>query len=231
MNAFFNPANIARTYSDPVAWLILAVDLFPIYAVLVFGWGAAPLVFLYWLENLVIGAVTLARMMATAMQEHPVGLIAMLFIGPFFIVHYGMFCFVHGVFVHVFASMNTGGSPDFLGPVSLIQSALNSAPHMTLFILAIIALQAFLFVRDFLMRGQYRETTIQEEMMAPYGRILVLHFGLFVGMAAMIALGQPMLGILALILLRAVWGIFLTMRRRMHLDRKIEEKVDAPSPI
>ncbi len=231
MNAFLNPANIARTYRDPVAWLILAVDLFPIYAVLVFGWGAAPLVFLYWLENLVIGAVTLARMMATAMQEHPVGLIAMLFVGPFFVFHYGMFCFVHGVFVHVFATMNTGGSPDFLGPIRLIQSALNSAPHMTLFIMAIIALQAFLFVRDFLMRGQYRETTIQEEMMAPYGRIIVLHFGLFVGMAAMIALGQPMLGILALILLRAVWGIFLTMRRRMQLDRKTEEKVDAPSPI
>ncbi|MCF6328903.1 MAG: DUF6498-containing protein, partial [Henriciella sp.] len=71
---------------------------------------------------------------------------------------------------------------------------------------------------------------IQQEMMAPYSRIIVRHIGLFVGMAALIAFGEPMLGILALILLRAIWGVFLTTRRRLRLDGDIR-KVDAPSPI
>ena len=48
---FLDPNTLARTYRDPVAIVILAVDLFPIWAVLTLGWGAAPLVFLYWLEN------------------------------------------------------------------------------------------------------------------------------------------------------------------------------------
>jgi len=230
VNNFFDPYLLTRTYRDPVALAILAVDLFPIYAVLAFGWGAAPLVFLYWLENLVIGAVTLARMIAASMQEHPVGIVAVLFVGPFFVFHYGMFCFVHGVFVNTFAAMSSGGVPDFLSPLGLIRSALNSGVHMGMFLWVIIALQAFLFVRDYLMRGEYRDTTIQQEMMAPYSRIIVLHIGLFVGMAALIAFGEPMLGILALILLRAVWGVFLTTRRRLRIDGDIR-KVDAPSPI
>ena len=78
---FLDPNTLARTYRDPVAWAILAVDLFPIWAVLTLGWGAIPLVFLYWLENLIIGAVALAKMIATSMKDHPIGAMGMLFIG------------------------------------------------------------------------------------------------------------------------------------------------------
>ena len=42
------------------------------------------------------------------------------------------------------------------------------------------------------------------EMFAPYGRIVVLHFGIFAGAGALFLLGQPMVGVLALILFRAV---------------------------
>ena len=59
---FLDPSLIARTYRDPLAWLSLATDLVPIAAILVFGWGATPLVALYWLENLIIGAYTVLRL-------------------------------------------------------------------------------------------------------------------------------------------------------------------------
>ncbi len=224
MLSFLDPNTLARTYRDPVSWVILAVDLFPIWAVLTMGWGAAPLVFLYWLENLIVGAVALARMTATSVQESPVGLVAMAFLGPFFVVHYGMFCFVHGVFVNVFANMHTGADPGFPSPLGLIQEALASGANMPAFVLAIVALQGFLFVQDFILRGQYRETTITKEMTEPYARIIVLHFGIFAGAFAMVAIGEPMWGILALILLRALWGVFLTVRRRMRLDDAVQLK-------
>ena len=226
MLSFLNPDTLARTYRDPIAWLILAVDLFPIVAVLTLGWGATPLVFLYWLENLIIGAVTLARMTATSLKDGPAGLVIMAFLGPFFFVHYGMFCFVHGVFVSVFANLS-GGIQDGFGfptPFSLIDQALGSGANMTVFVIAIIALQAFLFVQDFLWRGQYKRSEVQTEMMAPYGRIIVLHIGLFAGAFAMIALGEPMLGVLALILLRALWGIVMSMHRRVRLDAALQSK-------
>lgn len=222
---FLDPNALARTYRDPVAWAILAVDLFPIWAVLTLGWGAAPLVFLYWLENLIIGAVTLAKMTATSVKDSPVGLIGMAFVGPFFVVHYGMFCFVHGVFVSVFAKMNSDASDmDFPTPWGLVEEALLSGNNMPTFVLAIIALQIFLFFQDFIVRGEYRETSIEKEMEAPYGRIIVLHIGIFAGAFAMAAIGEPMWGILALIGLRALWGVFLTVRRRVRIDTALQLK-------
>ncbi|MEP1143129.1 MAG: DUF6498-containing protein [Henriciella sp.] len=221
---FLNPNTLAQTYRDPMAWVILAVDLFPIIAVLTFGWGAVPLVFLYWLENLIVGAVALARMIGASVSSGIGGLVSMAFIGPFFIVHYGMFCFVHGVFVSVFADMESAVNSGFPSPVGLIEQALTSGANMPTFVLAIVAVQGVLFVQDFILRGEYRKTTIQAEMTAPYARIVVLHIGIFAGAFAMAALGEPMLGILALILLRALWGVVLTVRRRLRLDNALQLK-------
>ena len=218
MLSFLNPNTLARTYRDPVAWAILAVDLFPIWAVLTLGWGAAPLVFLYWLENVIIGAVTLAKMIATSAKEHIIGVLGILFIGPFFVFHYGMFCFVHGIFVSAFANMDSSSAVGFPSPVGLIHEALLSGASMPTFVLAIIAVQIFLFVQDYILRGEYRETSVEKEMMKPYGRVIVLHIAIFAGAFAMAALGEPMWGMLALILLRAAWGVFLTVRRRLRLD-------------
>ncbi|MEO1188082.1 MAG: DUF6498-containing protein [Pseudomonadota bacterium] len=223
---FLDPNTLARTYRDPISWVVLAVDLFPIWAVLTMGWGAAPLVFLYWLENLILGAVALAKMTATSVKEHPIGLIGMLFLGPFFTVHYGMFCFVHGIFVNVFAFGDApeGGGAGFPSPFGLIDNALGSGANMTTFILVIIALQIFLFVQDFILGGEYRRTTIDKEMMAPYGRVIVLHIAIFAGAFAMAAMGEPLWGILGLIVLRALWGVFLSVRRRLRLDDALQLK-------
>ncbi len=231
MARFFDPSTLARTYRDPVALVILAVDLFPAVAVLTLGWGLAPLVFLYWLENLVIGAFALARMIAASMKEHPIGLIGMVFLGPFFVFHYGMFCFVHGIFLHTFAYMHAPQGADFMSPFGLIGAALSSGQHMATFLAAIIALQAYLFARDFIGRGEFRETDPGSEMAKPYGRVVVLHIAIFAGAGAMAVLGQPLLGVLGLILLRALWGMVLTIGRRRRIDREQQDKVDAVSPI
>ncbi|MEL6830115.1 MAG: DUF6498-containing protein [Pseudomonadota bacterium] len=225
---WLNPDELIRIYRDPIALAILLVDLFPLFAVLSLGWGAPALVFLYWLENLVIGVVALARMTAASMSEHPIGAIGMLLTGPFFIVHYGLFCFVHGVFVFSFA---TGLNADigFPDPFGLITAALGSGAHMEVFLGAIILLQIILFVTDYLINGAYKRAEVQKEMMAPYGRIMILHVGLFAGMAALIAFGQPLWGVLALIGLRMLWGVFQVRQRAIARDA--ETKVDGPSPI
>ncbi|MEM8616899.1 MAG: DUF6498-containing protein [Pseudomonadota bacterium] len=232
MRAIFDLGTLKRTYRDAVAWAILAVDLFPIVAVLTLGWGAAALVFLYWLENLIVGAVALAKMIGSSIHNGPLAIAGMFFLGPFFIVHYGMFCFVHGIFVAAFAEVQVGNSPDFFGPFGLINLALSSGVMMPMFISAIIGLQAFLYLRDFIGRGEYKKVPFDEHMIAPYGRVVVLHIGIFAGAFALAAIGEPLWGILALIGLRAMWGVFLTVRRRMRLDGTLpQQKVDDPSPI
>jgi hypothetical protein len=82
---------------NPVALTGLAVDLLPIWAVLAWGWGAIPLVLLYWLENVVIGVFTIPRVvMASVGKSGWIGVIGGLWAGALFSLHYGLFCFGHG---------------------------------------------------------------------------------------------------------------------------------------
>lgn len=76
------------------------IDLLPLIAVIALGWGAGELVMLYWLENLLIGLITLMRIVLTGTGKRTIsGGFHALFFGSFFTVHYGGFCMAHGVFL------------------------------------------------------------------------------------------------------------------------------------
>jgi len=216
-----DPALLARTYRDPIALTFLVVDLLPIFAVLFLGWGAVELVFLYWLENLVIGLMTIARMLAVGTLNRDESLPGAVGLSAFFTVHYGMFCFVHGVFLVTFAELSAGGDggAGFDTPVGVIGFAMGSADAMAGFITLILAANIAAFVADDIFRGEAATSSLQAEMMSPYGRIIVLHVGIFAGAFALMALGEPMIGVLALILLRVAWGVFLSILRRRRLDQ------------
>lgn len=230
----FDPALLSRTYRDPVALLGLLIDLIPVYAVLVLGWGAAPLVFLYWLENLVIGVMTVLRMLTVGVFNGVGALLGALFMCAFFTVHYGMFCFVHGIFLVALSGMADGSadvvfSSGFPGFSGLIGYMLGAGPGMATILVLIFGYNLIIYLLDGVMRGELRDSDLSEEMGAPYGRIVVVHIGIFAGFGAMAFLGEPMLGVLGLILLRVIWGMFLAVRRRLRLDDG--EKVDAASRI
>ena len=104
-------------HASPVAIALLIVaNLVPLFGVLFFGWSLTTIVALYWLENGVVGAFALARMataegvdedpgsvsingrqLSAAELRNPVS--ARVVLMPFFVMHYGMFWLVHGVFV------------------------------------------------------------------------------------------------------------------------------------
>ncbi len=205
----FDAATFRQTLRDPMAWLGLCINLLPIAFVLHFGWGAGPIVLLYWLENIILGGITLLRILAIGVVSgHGGNMILSLIIGAFFTFHYGLFCYVHGIFLNVFAAIGTEGrEPDFLGPVDLVASALTIAPGVMVMAGIVLGYQLILTVWDLAVRGEARESNQLEEMARPYAQIVILHVGLFAGAFALFALGQPMVGVLALILLRAAWGI------------------------
>jgi hypothetical protein len=230
-----DPALLSRTYRDPLAIFGLAVDLLPVFAVLVLGWGAAPLVFLYWLENLVIGVMTVVRMLTVGAMNGVATVLGALFMSAFFTVHYGMFCFVHGIFLVALSTDMSQATTDgplnhgFPGIDTLISYMLGFAPGMVTILAMILAFNVAVYLIDGLMRGELQDGDLNEEMGAPYGRIIVVHIGIFAGFGAMVVLGEPMLGVLGLILLRVIWGVVLAVRRRLRLDGG--EKVDGASRI
>ncbi|MBK8197245.1 MAG: hypothetical protein IPK75_02655 [Acidobacteria bacterium] len=215
---FFDPSEIARAYRDPLSWVSFGVDLLPVIAVFAFGWGAVPLVALYWLENLVIGVFTILRMLGTV-AANAANIFGALFMVPFFTVHYGGFCYGHGVFLAVFA-----GKDDFPSPDGLVRWALTTAPEMGWFVAAIAGVSLLYYIFDFFGRGEYRRTSLDAEMAAPYGRIVTLHVAIILGAGIAFGLGQPLLGVLLLIVIRVVFGIVFTVLRRRRRDALIAAK-------
>jgi len=214
---FFDPSELVRAYRDPLSWVSLAVDLAPVWAVFVFGWTATPLVALYWLENIVLGVFTILRMIGTALSS-VVSLAMALFMVPFFFFHYGIFCFVHGIFVRVFAGGGDGGEFE---PVSLINWAIGTAPEMVGFVAAIAGVSLLYYVFDFLGRGDYKTSNPQVEMFSPYGRIVTLHVAIILGAGVAFSLDEPLAGVLLLIFIRVVFGIVMTVMRQRKRDARV----------
>lgn len=201
----------ARALRQPLVLIGLAVDLFPIYGVIAFGWNAIPLVMLYWMENIIAGVLTVPRIFISSATFGGAGVLLGLFLSAFFVFHYGLFCAVHGSFLMVFTAFGNGTiaeqPPVMMDVPGMFQFGMNSAPHVNYFVYAIIGFQVLVFLWEFIIKGEWKETTPMAEMFAPYARIIVLHFAIFAGAGALILLGQPMIGVLALILFRAVYGV------------------------
>ncbi|MDZ4760102.1 MAG: DUF6498-containing protein [Alphaproteobacteria bacterium] len=201
----------ARALRSPTVLVGLAVDLAPVYGVLAWGWGAAPLVMLYWLENLLAGVMTLPRIVVSGANYGPFGLLGGMFLSAFFIFHYGLFCAVHGTFLLVFFSMFSGlenGMPfEPMDIPGMVRLALTSGLHMNWVLALTFAFQVFVLAWQFGLKGDWKTTNPMAEMMAPYARIVVLHIGIFAGAGALILLGDPMIGVLALIIFKTIWGV------------------------
>lgn len=254
MKKLLDPGYWLRALRHPLVLLGLGVDLLPIYGVVVWGWNAVPLVLLYWLENVMAGVMTIPRIFISGATFGPVGIAIGVFMSAFFVFHYGLFCAVHGTFLMAFISMGgamRGEAPSdgfgdaFMDYPAMILATLDSAPHVEWVAAAVLAFMVLVFVVEFIFKGQWKTTNPMAEMFSPYSRIIVLHIGIFAGAAALFLLGQPMVGVLALILFRAAWGVLMNsksggiggfeqaaqqMGGREYFEKALRgEKMDPPS--
>lgn len=211
-----------------LAVLILA-NLLPVVGVLAWDWSVFEIVALYWFENVIIGAFNILKMLP-AMGEFPTtdqrneakypnenpempdylrnpaaaggmrhGI--KLFLIPFFTVHYGMFCLVHGLFVGVLLGSKGGGITMSGGPFEGIGRMMGAiiGNGGKWFVLAIVASHLFSYLSNFIWRGEFRRISAPGLMMAPYGRIVVLHVAIIFGAFVITALGSPVFLLLLLI--------------------------------
>ncbi|OYW42989.1 MAG: hypothetical protein B7Z38_03160 [Rhodobacterales bacterium 12-64-8] len=229
----FNPMSWVRALGQPLVIVGLVVDLFPIYGVIAFGWNAVPLVMLYWMENIIAGVMTLPRIFISGATFGAGGLAMGTFLSAFFVFHYGLFCAVHGTFLMLFIAMGNGTmteqEPIMMDVFGMFNFGMNSGLHVDWFVYAIIAFQVLVFVWEFLIKGEWKNTNPMVEMFAPYGRIIVLHFAIFAGAGALFVLGQPIVGVLALIVFRAIYGVVTNSPEAFGFETGINKALKAAS--
>ncbi|MHB0939974.1 MAG: DUF6498-containing protein [Armatimonadota bacterium] len=166
---------------------IVASSLFMLFGVLVLRWEVFAIMFLYWAENVILGGFTVLRMAAAGK-----GGCGKLFTIPFFCIHYGGFCFAHGIFLILI--FGAGGTIDQTHPLYPVVTALFSlnllgvligmlayAPWIGIGLTLIFLQQGVSFFHQYVLSDAYRTADVDELFGAPYGRIIKLHFALLIG--------------------------------------------------
>jgi hypothetical protein len=195
----------------------LAAALFglvPVIGVTVWGWSPFALIVLFWFENLVLGARQAAAMIVTAIAKHGVlGLIGGGALTAFFLLHYGIFTFVHGVFVfNLFgvgdASVEAMGGAGGFAPGRLTEAIFFLNDNLLIGAAAIIGWQAVQLVW-FFARGAHRRASVHALMGEPYPRLVMLHLTIIFGGMLIMALGWPPVGVILLAMLKIVGDVAL----------------------
>jgi hypothetical protein len=178
---------------------MIVTNLIPIYGVLFMGWQVFPVMFLFWIENVIIGVSNVLKMLLSSPGNFGQW-VAKAFMIPFFCVHYGMFTLVHGIFILVFfGGYSQQGSlmPGFSDVFNLIGTLQIGAA-----VLALILSHTVSFVSNYIGKGEYKTAGLAELMAQPYGRVIILHITIIFGGFLVMALGSPVVGLVLLIALK-----------------------------
>lgn len=188
--------------------LVIGGNAVPLLGVLLWQWNVFELMVLYWIENIVIGFVTLLAMVLISAREGITGLIGGLFMGAFFTVHYGMFCMGHGVFVlALFYEGETNGI-DMTGLFALITflREMDLWPGFYWALAGIIIVQLVQLAHNW---STLAGNELGRVMMSPYGRIIILHITLIFGGMLVMALDEPAAALALLIVLKTGFDLGL----------------------
>ena len=210
----------------PIAALFLiAVNTIPLFGVLFFGWSLFSIMFLYWLENGIIGffnvfKIALARASGPSrftVNGHSVSPSNKEIRSVFFMLHYGLFWTVHGIFVFVFFGLN---SPSGLfSGVGLRGVAIAAA--------ALFLSHGVSFFVNFLGKEEYLTVSPDQQMTEPYSRVVVLHVTILAGGALADSLGAPLAALVLLVLLKT--AIDLLAHLREHRKAEMRSNPAAPA--
>ena len=188
---------------------LVVSNLVPLAGVLFLGWHVLDILLLFWLENIVIGLINVLKMFCVAISHKENGNLALL---PFFIVHYGIFAAVHGIFVC--ALFAPPGSGAMAAPLGFAVNYVLHAPGMWVATASLFGSHLVSFLAHFIIGGEIRRTTLPNLMRQPYRRVILLHLTILAGGGLVEVTGAKKLGVAALVLIKT--ALDLTAHRKTH---------------
>lgn len=157
----------------------------------------------------------------------------------FFCIHYGIFWFVHGIFIFLLPSFfggellqpGCGGLLPEVDPGGLLGPSLPAAcgspfgeivwPNVVLGAVLLFISHGASFLFNYIGRGEYLTTSAVRQMAAPYSRVIVLHVTIILGVFAIAFLGAPIGALLILVGLKTALDLGLHLRERSAADARI----------
>jgi hypothetical protein len=203
------------TISD---YLLIAVNLIPVYGVWFEEWDAKMVFLVYCLETVIIGMANVLKMAIVTMLVSPkdkwvangkAQMVSGLFFILFFILHYGIFVFVQ---TQIFLGVSG------IGSYKNIPAVLGEQGKLLLAIfIAYYTLQTFF---SFFNSGQYKSISLMKLMFQPYIRIFIQQIIVITG-SMFLVFGADKIFILIFAVVKIFAELFINFDR--FLD-KAEEK-------
>lgn len=191
---------------------LVVANLVPLAAVLSGRWSLFSVMFLYWAENAVIGGYNVLKILLAQGGGRPAHWLARVPLAFFFAMHYGIFWFVHGVFVFVlFGGQGMRG-------LNLSRSV-QITPDLWSVLGLLILSHGISFTNNFIGRREFMTVTPQEQMMQPYTRVVILHVVVLVGGFLVMLLGQPLPALVLLVVLKTGFDLNAHLREHGRIER------------
>jgi hypothetical protein len=236
--------------------LLVAANLIPIVGVLFLGWDVGLVLVAYWVENGIVGILNVPRILLASGEPPPRtqtpanaygnvrvtnpvvtlssgGGAGRAILAGFFLIHYGIFWFVHGVFLNVFLNLRgifagpfVGFGPGGFDPFRfLLADSTVLIAGLALFLSHLANL-----IVNYIGRAEYRTTSPGAQMFAPYPRMIALHVTIIVGGVAIMGLGQPVFAVALLVILKTIIDIGLYRFDRRRYTPAVTVNAQAAAP-
>lgn len=156
--------------SDPISIIsIVLANLSILLGVLFFGWTVSDMIVLFWAESAIIGLFTIIKMaLAQGMASDPTGQhVQKAALIPFFTAHFGLFMFVHLIFLMGVIIPMVGSFES----AKLSSILLNIATGFAILLLS----HTLSFATNYMGKKEYLKATPDALMFAPYGRVIAMH--------------------------------------------------------
>jgi hypothetical protein len=209
-------------WCSPTALALIAANLLPLYGVLALGWDVLPIMVLFWLENIVIGALNIPRILLAG-EADSAKWPARFMLALFFTFHYGLFTAVHGLFV--FTLFGGTAYHALVHDLWTFGATRQAIEEFSLWpaLGALTVSHLFSFIWNYLGRREFQKARPGTLMHAPYSRVMVLHVTIIFGGLLVQLLDSPLWSLLLLV------GLKISIDLRAHL-REHRERQTAGNP-
>ncbi|MFN3403498.1 MAG: DUF6498-containing protein [Cytophagaceae bacterium] len=210
------PAPTDRQFTS--VWVLILMNLVPVYGIMFSGWKAFDVVIIYVLETVIIGLFNIIKMsFGTVMTsgEKDAGSKMMvhllkLFLIPFFIFHYFFFIAIQSLFVFTF--LGDQSTVDFLEIPVTFRNLINSNTELFAAILSIFGSHSFSFLANYIGNKEYAKVGVVTMMIQPYIRIFIQQFVVVFGIILLSIFKTPDIFVLLLVFFKIIADAFMHLR-------------------
>ena len=192
--------------------LLVAANLLPLAGVFLWDWDVFFLLLLFWCENVIIGLFGIARLVVAASNDT---LREGLFLPLFFLVHYGGFMFGHFMVLFGMYSGSFEGTGNHAQPEDYYRLILDNLNWVAL--VALFISHGWSFIENYMGRSEYERLSPMQAMGLPYKRMAITHVALILGGFFLIKNGQPLAGLIILVLMKIALDIAFHQKEHRKL--------------